>query len=221
MNRTVAVSDVRLGLGNNTPVSVDRIDVPTTKFHASSQIGRFDLWVLPFLNVYGLAGYTKSTGNVDVVVNHFPLPVSPPASINVPVDLEGPTAGWGATAALGGKHWFASLDFNKTWTNFSNLDSSLTALVITPRVGVPIDMPFFKGEAHVGAMYQDTAQTVELTINHPDLGNGLHVQVDQYEPRPWNFLVGGMWAIDERLMLMVEGGMGGRNYIISGVTLRF
>lgn len=221
LNRKVAVSDVRLALNGGTPTSVNRVSVPTTKFHASSQIARIDAWILPFINVYGLVGYTKSTGNVDVVVSDFPTMFSPDATIHVPVELEGPTAGWGITTGVGGKHWFATLDVNKTWTNFSQVESSLTALVISPRVGVPIDLPFFKGEAHLGAMYQDTAQTVDLLINHPALGNGLQVQVDQYEPRQWNFLVGGMWAIDERLMVMVEGGMGGRDYIITGITLRY
>lgn len=221
LNRTVAVSDVRLALGADTPTSVNRISVPTSKFHASSQIARCDLWVLPFINIYGLVGYTKTSGSVDVVVSDFPTMASPDASINVPVELEGPTAGYGITTGIGGKHWFATLDFNQTWTSFDNLDSSLTALVLTPRIGMPIDHPCFKGEIHVGAMYQDTAQTVELTINHPVLGNGLHVQVDQFEPRPWNFLIGGLWAIDEQMQVMLEIGSGGRNYVITGVTLRF
>jgi hypothetical protein len=49
----------------------------------------------------------------------------------------------------------------------------------------------------------------------------LNVEVEQIEPRKWNFLVGGIYALDERLLLLVEGGMGGRSYVISGVTLRF
>ena len=221
LDRHVAVSDVRLGLGNTPPVSVDRVDVPTTTFHASSQISRIDLWVLPCLNAYGIIGHTRTEGDVDVTVNQFPLPSSPPRQLNLPVVLEGPTAGYGFTGALGGKSWFSTLDFNQSWTNFSKLDGSLTALVLTPRVGLIIDRPYFKGEVHTGAMYQDTAQTVNLTIDDAVLGNDLHVEVDQYEPNPWNFLVGAMWALDERLQLMVEGGMGGRSYIISGVTIRY
>lgn len=221
IDRTVAVSDVRLGLGATPPVSVDRIDVPTTEFHASSTVARIDLWVIPCLNIYGIVGNTRTTGDVAVTIDRFPLPASPPVALDLPVTLEGPTAGFGVTTGFGGKNWFAMLDINKTWTSFSNLDSSLTALVITPRIGVPIDRPLFKGEVHVGAMWQDTAQTVELTVNHPTLGNGLHVQVDQFEPNPWNFLVGGLWALDERLQLMVEGGMGGRSYVVSGITIRY
>ncbi|KAA5546003.1 hypothetical protein FYK55_03595 [Roseiconus nitratireducens] len=220
MDRNVAVSDVRLGLGDDTPMSVDRVSVPTSKFHASSQIARLDLWVLPCLNLYGIVGHTKSTGDITVTVDRFPLPGSPPVDLRIPVELKGTTAGWGMTTGIGAKNWFAMLDINKTWTDFSQLDSSLTALVIAPRVGMPIDRPCFKGEMHVGAMWQDTNQTVELTLDHPILGDGLHVEVDQFEPRPWNFLVGGLWAINERLLFMVEGGMGGRSYVISGITLR-
>ena len=113
------------------------------------------------------------------------------------------------------------LDLNQTWTQFTAVDSALTALIITPRVGLIMDRPWWKGEAHIGAMWQHADQTVSLTTNNPVLGNDLHVEVDQVEPRKWNFLVGGLYAIDERLHLFVEGGMGGRNYIISGVTVRF
>lgn len=221
LDRKVAVGDVRLGLGNNTPTSVDRVSVPTTKMRASSKLARVDLWVLPFLNLYGIVGHTESTGDVAVTVERFPFPFSPPATINVPVNLQGTTAGWGMTTGIGTKKWFAMLDLNKTWTDFDRVNSSLTALVITPRVGLVVDRPLIKGEIHIGAMWQDTAQTVDLTIDHPALGNGLHVQVDQFEPSQWNFLVGGLWAIDERLQFLVEGGTGARIYISSGVTVRY
>lgn len=221
LDRNVAVTDVRLALGGNTPTSTNRVSVPETEFHASSQIARLDVWTLPFLNLYGIVGHTESSGNVAVTIDRFPFPFSPPVDLLVPVNLEGTTAGWGFTTGIGAKDWFAMLDVNKTWTRFSSLDSSLTALVISPRIGLVIDRPIFKGEVHIGAMHQDTDQTVDLVINHPILGNGLHVQVDQIEPNPWNFLVGGMWAVDERLQFIVEGGMGGRSYIVSGVTIRY
>lgn len=221
LNRRVAVSDVRLAFGSNALTSVNKVNVPTSKFHASSQMARVDLWVLPFVNIYGLAGYTKTNGSVDVVVSDFPTMGFADATINVPVDLEGPTGGFGVTTGVGGKHWFAMLDVNKTWTTFSQVDSSLTALVITPRIGMPIDRPCFKGEVHIGAMWQDTDQTVGITIDHAVLGNDLVVEVDQYEPRPWNFLIGGLWAIDEQMQVLLEIGSGGRNYVVSGVTIRF
>ncbi|MCC9607820.1 hypothetical protein LOC68_03175 [Blastopirellula sp. JC732] len=220
MNRTVAVSDVRLAFGNNTPQSVNRVDVPNSKFHASSQIARLDLWIVPFFNLYGIVGHTRSTGTAQVIVRDFPIMMSPDRMITLDVDIEGTTAGAGGTFGIGGKRWFATLDYNKTWTTFDKVDNTLTAEVWSPRVGVPVDLPFFKGAFYVGAMYQDTAQTVDLTLDVPLIGNDLHVQVDQYEPEPWNFLTGFYWGISERLQVMVEGGSGGRNYIITGITLR-
>ena len=83
-----------------------------------------------------------------------------------------------------------------------------------------VDRPFFKGAIHVGAMYQDTAQTVELLLDTPQLGP-IEVHVEQFEPNKWNFLTGMLWGIDERLHLMLEFGMGGRSYVISGLTARF
>jgi hypothetical protein len=221
MNRHISVSEVRLGLGDNTPVAVNRVGVNETTFHSSTQIARVDLWMLPFLNIYGLIGHTRVTGDVDVTVSQFPFPGSDPVHLKIPTELHGATAGFGITAAAGTKDFFASLDLNKTWSRFQQLDSGLKALVITPRVGMIVDRPWFKGEIHVGAMWQDTTQEVNLTVNHPLLGDGLHVQVDQFEPRPWNFLVGCLWALDERLQFTVEGGFGGRSYIVSGITIRF
>ena len=92
--------------------------------------------------------------------------------------------------------------------------------MIAPRVGWIVDQPCYKGEVHVGAMWQDTGQTVDVVVNTPTLGP-VRVEVDQFEPRPWNFLVGTLWGVSERLHLLVELGAGGREYVIASTTLRF
>jgi len=220
MDRHVRVTDLRLGLSSDSLQSAEKFTVNDTIFHASSQIARVDLWTVPFVNIYGLVGYTSTRGTVGLHVEEFPLAVSPPIDVAIPVQLQGTTYGAGATFVVGTKKYFASLDINKTKTNFDSLQSEMECLVIAPRVGMVVDRRFFQGEFHVGAMYQDTAQTVELLIDPPGVGN-LYVEVDQIEPSPWNFLVGMLWGIDERVHLMIEGGMGGRGYIITGLTVRF
>ena len=220
MDRHVRVTDLRLGLGSNPLQSTERFRVKDSTFHASSQIARIDLWPVPFMNVYGIIGYTSTRGTFDLHVEEFPLAASPPIDVPISVQLQGPTYGAGVTFAVGTKDYFASVDINKTKTDFDKLQSEMECLVVAPRVGVVVDRRFFQGEFHVGAMYQDTAQTVEVLIDPPGVGE-LHVEVDQVEPSPWNFLVGTLWAIDERLHLMIEGGVGGRGYIITGLTVRF
>jgi hypothetical protein len=215
MDRFVSVTDVRLGIGGNPPESAERFDVPDATFHASNQVARLDLWTVPFVNIYGIVGFTSTRGALTVNVEDFPLPGAAPITIPLEIQIQGPTAGFGVTGAVGTKDYFLTLDLNKSWTKFDSLNSSLTALVITPRVGKAFTEGWFKGEFHVGAMWQDTAQTIEVVVDD------IFVEVDQIEPDPWNFLVGGLWAIDERIHLMLEGGMGGRNYVISGITVRF
>jgi hypothetical protein len=59
-----------------------------------------------------------------------------------------------------------------------------------------------------------------LLIDAPNL-DPILVTVDQREPHPLNFLIGGLWAYDERLQLTWELGAGGRQYVITGLTVRF
>ncbi|MDG2223089.1 MAG: hypothetical protein P8L85_17035 [Rubripirellula sp.] len=220
LKRHVAVSDVRVGIGGNTQQSLQRFQVDNFDVNADNQIARADLWILPCLNVYGIAGRTHSRGSVLINVSEFPLVSSPDLQIPLSFELNGFTYGGGATAAIGTADYFASVDINYSHTDFNSLDNELFALVISPRFGAIIDRDCFKGEVHIGAMYQDTQQTVEVVLDQPILGT-IAVEVDQYEPDPWNFLVGGLWGIDERLHLMVEFGVGGREYVISGLTARF
>ena len=143
----------------------------------------------------------------------------PDLQIPINFELNGFTYGGGATAAIGTKDYFATFDVNYSHTDFKQLDNSLFALVITPRFGAIINREYFKGEIHVGAMYQDTKQTVEVLLDQPLLGP-IAVEVEQYEPNPWNLLFGGLWGIDERLQIMIEAGVGGREYLITGATVK-
>ena len=220
LDRTVGVSDLRVGLGNNPPQPVQRFSVGDLDAHASSQIARLDCWFLPCLNLYGLVGHTRSTGRIEATIFDFPNPGSPSVTFPINIDLDGTTYGGGGTVAIGTKDYFATLDVNYTKTDFTSLDNKLFALVIAPRFGKVMKYPCFKGEVHIGAMYQDTAQKVELTLDAPLLGP-IGVSLDQFEPKQWNFLVGTLWAIDERLHAIVELGTGGREYVISGLTARF
>jgi hypothetical protein len=61
--------------------------------------------------------------------------------------------------------------------------------------------------------------SLQLTLDSPTLGP-IKVSLDQYEPERWNFLTGLLWAIDERFHATVELGMGGRSYVIAGLTVR-
>jgi hypothetical protein len=220
LKRHVAVTDVRIGLNGGPQQSLQRVSVDEFTTSSVNQIFRGDAWILPCLNVYGIVGETRTKGNVVINVEDFPFPFSPPFSVPINIKLDGLTYGGGATVGIGTKRYFASLDVNYTQTDFNQLASELSALVIAPRFGMVFDGDWFNGEIHLGAMYQDTAQTIQVIIDQPLIGS-LDVSVDQIEPDPWNFLIGSLWAIDERVHAIVEFGAGGREYVIAGVTVRF
>lgn len=220
LERKIGVGDIRIGLGGAPPEKAERFSVANSTASSSTTIGRLDAWLLPCLNVYGIAGHTRSETTVQATVDGFPTPGSPSITLPIDVVLNGSTYGGGVTAAVGAGDYFALLDVTYTKTDFDSLASELSALVIAPRFGRKLDGRWYKGEVHIGVMYQDTAQTVNVVLDQPVLGE-IQVAIDQYEPDPWNFLIGTLWAIDERLHLVVEGGFGGRKYLISGAILRF
>ena len=87
---------------------------------------RPDIWVLPFLNVYGIIGKAWSETDVTLVY---------PIDLKALAKLEGMSYGIGMTFAAGYKDFFAILDFNNVWTYMSNFDQPVKSANLSPRLG--------------------------------------------------------------------------------------
>lgn len=95
---------------------------------------RPDIWVFPFLNVYGLFGAGRSTTTVNTIL----FPNAPEASqINFEsvVDQSLSTAGAGLMGAFGVGPIWLSFDGNWTWTKPELLDKAVKVGVFGIRVG--------------------------------------------------------------------------------------
>lgn len=68
LQRNVAVSDIRIGLGANPPQSLQRFSVDNFTTSSVNQLVRGDVWVLPCLNLYGVVGQTQSKGDLVATV---------------------------------------------------------------------------------------------------------------------------------------------------------
>ena len=109
---------------------------------------RLDLWVLPFLNVYGLANYLISTEGDAVLSKPFPLRAGSTQT--------GYGGGFGVTGAFGFWGFFGSADANFTWNQLSNLESPVRTFVLAPRVGKRFKLNNKVSiAAWIGAMRQD------------------------------------------------------------------
>jgi len=188
---------------------------------------RFDAWILPFWNVYGILGKTKgeAVGPLQLSVQPiFPTLCSLPNSnctldTTFKLEYEADVTGFGTTVAGGYKDFFGMIDINRTK---ADLDISLTdaeATVISSRIGWNGKLGFFTGVLWVGAMYQDISQVLDLPIGTGDAQ--LIVSIDQETKEPWNYLMGGQWDISRSFSVLAEFGFGKRESQMLNLTYRF
>jgi opacity protein-like surface antigen len=130
VKQSIIVENLRLGL------QTDNQDIPLTEVDfikfgnnfstANTVMFRPDVWVFPFLNVYGIFGYGNSTTEVNVTA---------PIELKSVVDQSVRTSGFGLTAAGGiGPVWIA-VDGNITWTKPELLDKPVKVNTFGVRFG--------------------------------------------------------------------------------------
>jgi hypothetical protein len=157
---------------------------------------KFDYWLLPFLNVFALGGHIEGTTNVKLSGVDLGLPI---LLNDLRVEYSGLMYGAGATLAVGGERWFATLTYESTWTNLDVATSSVRGQVVTPTVGL-----IFGGAAvYVGAMYQKAEETHEGIWEMPFLGEvPFYAELNQSEP--WNYHIGMRAGISKHSMASLE-----------------
>ena len=229
----VNIRDLQLGRNGNAPVSVtnflqiDRVD--TSQQNVSA---KFDVLIFPFLDVYGIAGYTKGTTRGLIQVPADPiLGLIEARQLELDAAFNGPTYGAGVTVQGGTKvsDWrdltaIAVADWNRTRTNLSFENESLiaetkpVATVFSARVGLHGTIGTSAGAAiWTGAMHQSIQQTVAGSVANTDL----QFIVVQSPTQPWNTLLGGLVEFGRHGYVLVEGGFGDRKSILAAAVYRF
>jgi hypothetical protein len=188
---------------------------------------RFDAWILPFWNVYGILGKTdgRAMGPLMIDLNPvFPILCGLPGNncridTTFEIDYRADVVGLGTTIAGGYKDFFGMIDVNFTE---ADLDISLTdaeATVISSRIGWNGKLGGFTGVLWVGAMYQDIAQTLDLQLGIGD--DSVLVSIDQSTQEAINYVVGGQWDINRSFSILAELGFGKRESQMLSLTYRF
>lgn len=115
-----------LSTGDNPIQGVDFIGFGENTSEAVTANARLDLWVLPFLNVYGLFGTASSTTTVNV---------TEPVQFQTVVENVGAYRGVGFTTAMGIKRNWLSFDMNWVWTDVDRLDQPVRGRTMGIRYG--------------------------------------------------------------------------------------
>ena len=210
----------------------DRISINGSEALQDSETLTFraDMWVLPFLNLYGVIGHTKgsSVANVQVDVD---LPFFPELDpFDFELNFKGTTYGVGGTIVGGIDNWFALLDVNYTNTDLDILDGEISTIVVSPRVGYRTKVYGQDLQVWVGAMYQNVEQTFSgylkdiLPIGGTEIGEFIgdgKFEVNQHLEDKWNTLVGAQISLGNGFDLLLEGGFGTRTSFMAGIGYRF
>jgi len=229
----VNIQDLQLGFNGKDPVSVKNFlqinQVDTTQQNVSA---KFDVLVFPFLDVYGLLGYTTGTTAGLIQIPEDPiLGIIEPRVLQLNASFYGPTYGAGVTLQGGTKvsDWrdltaIVVADWNRTQTDLSFKNETLIAntkpiaTVFSARVGLHGTVGPSNGAAiWIGAMHQNIQQVVAGSVANTDL----QFVVLQSPVQPWNTLLGGLFEFGKDGYVLLEGGLGQRVSILAAAVYRF
>lgn len=134
----LVIDNLMVGFNNGPMYDLDglvRFDKPLAT--ASALTVRPDVWVLPFLNVYGILGKSQASTEVNFGV-WIPDSTNTETEIlnaGTTVDFSTVTAGFGITPTIGVGGGFLALDMNFSWTDVPQLKEPAFAFVFGPRFG--------------------------------------------------------------------------------------
>ena len=222
-NRKIDISDVRVGLQNPVQSVSQFVQLGSTSnvFNANF---KFDAWLLPFLDVYAIAGYVHNNSTTDALVS-VPRPGPKPGTIEyqteVTTELDGVVACGGLALAAGYGSFFFVGDVTYIQSDLG-FDESFKAFIATVRAGWNGRTGSLPLQIWLGVGDWDTHATSK---GHATLSNGqiLNFEADQGPHTPWIYDIGTNLQFSKRLQLVIDVGgdfQGGWVFVI-GPTWRF
>ncbi len=164
----ILISDVSIGFNNSELINVDELinfNETTSSTHGLSF--RPDVWILPFLNIYGILATANSQTFVDVSVGIPNIDGGFDELFNIQTNVDVPTTtfGFGLTPTVGVLGGWIALDMNMTWTNVETLDENVFTFILDPRIGKTFN--FKKPERNISVW----VGAFGLNINRNTSGN--------------------------------------------------
>jgi hypothetical protein len=181
----LVIDNLMIGFNNGPLYDLDevvRFDNATSQ--ASGVNFRPDIWLFPFLNVYGIYAQAKPSTAVDfgIYVPDQDGNWNNVINLNSKAEFDATTFGFGLTPTIGvGGGWFA-LDMNFTWNDIAELEKPAFAFVFGPRLGKTIKLkkPQSNIAIWVGGfrLKLNTGTTGSLQLNEILETDGLQAKVD-------------------------------------------
>ncbi|WP_318407141.1 TonB-dependent receptor [Photobacterium leiognathi] len=210
------------------PIWIPELDMQAEQGSQTSEVLtlRADMWLFPFLNLYVLGG--KMTGTSETAVNVHNKFLGDYRIDNFKLDLDGYLYGGGGVLAGGYKQIFGLVDISYTETELTVIDGSISAWVISPRLGYDFYQQGLPLRVWGGAMYQNVEQSLSGKLSDLNLPpfieniakNGTF-HIEQQLSTPWNPILGMQYQINPNLYLLAEAGFGDRTSLFTSIDFRF
>jgi len=216
----LTINDPVIVLGG-LPLPPGFVQGGTLKAVTNTLVARADVWILPFLNVYGTADYLSGDANDISMDLAVPIPI--PSQIS----YSGSAYGFGFTGAFGYRAFFASYDVNWNWAK-PDVINWVRVQVQGPRVGVLFVPWGVHGKVYAGAMRLAIAGTQTGSVSLPDLilervppPVSLEFSLQARPESAWSPLVGTEFELARHLMLIAEGAFGKTEQVLLSAGYRF
>jgi hypothetical protein len=184
----IIIDNLNVGFNNGPMYNVDgivRFDDAIAKAQATTV--RPDVWILPFLDVYGILGVSNASTDVKFGVW---VPDSTGVEKKVleagtVVEFTTTSFGFGMTPTIGVAGGFLALDFNVAWTDVPQLAEPTRSTVFGPRFGKNFKLKkpersiaVWAGGFRVG-IRSKTEGSISLSEVFPEGGDEASAKIDQ------------------------------------------
>jgi hypothetical protein len=132
------IDNLKVGFNNGPMYNLDEIvRFNKAKTTASALTVRPDIWLFPFLNIYGIFGRAKASTEVGFGIwvpdsTNTPKQITSATSL---VEFNTSTYGLGFTPTIGIGGGFLALDMNVAWTDVPQLSKPARSFIFGPRLG--------------------------------------------------------------------------------------
>jgi len=132
----LVIDNLQVGFNNGPLYNIDEvIRFTKAKAIATAFTVRPDIWLFPFLNIYGIFGTASASTDIGFTVGIPGAPESELISAATKVDFATTTFGFGLTPTIGVAGGFLALDMNTSWTDVPQLSKPARTFIFGPRMG--------------------------------------------------------------------------------------
>jgi hypothetical protein len=138
----ILITDLAVGFNNGPLYPLDQVIRFNSAVATSNGVNvRPDIWLFPFLNVYGILAKSNTSTAIDAGVW---LPDSSGwhqiTNLSTKANFNATTLGFGVTPTFGIRGYFFILDMNFTWSDVDALEKPAFVSIIGPRFGKNITL---------------------------------------------------------------------------------